>query len=151
MGAISPLHSIHSVAGFCSYVQAIAGMARSYAAPRLTIRVSAACLPSDRGEFVEPQAQGERGAGAERSIPPYSLSPLKLDRQKVAGTLMATGKTGFFECTILGSDGSTRVCGISSKGGIREYAIPRELFFQPGNRVTSRSFIKGFWRNIKAA
>jgi hypothetical protein len=36
----------------------------------------------------------------------YSLSPLKLDRQKVAGTLMATGKTGFFECTILGSDGS---------------------------------------------
>jgi len=26
----------------------------------------------------------------------YSLFPLKLDRQKVAGTLMATGKKGFF-------------------------------------------------------
>jgi len=36
----------------------------------------------------------------------YSLFPLKLDRQKVAGTLMATGKTGFFGCTLLGSDGS---------------------------------------------
>jgi len=36
----------------------------------------------------------------------YSFSTLKLDRQKVAGTLMATGKTGFFGCTLLGSDGS---------------------------------------------
>jgi len=29
-----------------------------------------------------------------------------MDIQKVAGTLMATGKTGFFGCTLLGSDGS---------------------------------------------
>jgi len=29
-----------------------------------------------------------------------------MDIQKVAGTLMATGKTGFFGCTLLGGDGS---------------------------------------------
>jgi len=36
----------------------------------------------------------------------YSLLLLKMDIQKVAGTLMATGKTGFFGCTLLGGDGS---------------------------------------------
>jgi len=36
----------------------------------------------------------------------YSLLLLKMDIQKAAGTLMATGKTGFLECTLLGGDGS---------------------------------------------
>jgi len=36
----------------------------------------------------------------------YSFSTLKLDRQKVAVTLIKTRKTGFYGCTLLGSDGS---------------------------------------------
>jgi len=48
-------------------------------------------------------------------IDAYSLFPLKLDRQKVAGTLMATGKTGFFGCTLLGSDGSKGITWRSSR------------------------------------
>jgi len=33
---------------------------------------------------------------------------MEMDIQKVAGTLMATGKTGFLGCTLLGSDGSNQ-------------------------------------------